>query len=319
MVDPVTPYVTDNAFRGELTGGANEPTFSGALSFMRRRFTRDLTGVDAVIWGVPFDCATSNRPGARFGPQAIRRASAIFDGDPQYPSGLDPFEKLAVIDWGDCAINHARHDLVPQHIESDARSILSSGAHCITLGGDHFITLPLLRAHVAKHGPLALVQFDAHQDTWHDDGIALSHGNFVLRAVKEGLIDIPRSIQIGIRTVAPETCGITIIDGYAAHEMGVKGMVDAIKRRVGSGPAYLTVDIDVLDPAYAPGTGTPVAGGLSSAQLLMTLAGIASLDWRGMDVVEVAPAYDHADITAIAASTVVQHYLQGWAAKQNKT
>ena len=317
MSDPHHPYVTDNAFRGAVLGGATEPTLSGALSFMRRRYSRELQGVDAVVWGVPFDCATSNRPGARFGSQAIRRASAIFDGDPQYPSGKDPFEKLAVIDWGDCAINHARLDLVPGAIETEAKAIIASGAHLITMGGDHFITLPLLRAHVAKHGPLALVQFDAHQDTWHDDGVALSHGNFVTRAVKEGLIDTTHSIQIGIRTIAPETCGIEIIDSYTAIEMGPKAISDAIHRRVGNKAAYLTVDIDVLDPAFAPGTGTPVAGGLSSAQVLMTIDKIATLDWRGMDVVEVAPAYDHTDITAIAASTVIQHYLQGLAAKKS--
>jgi agmatinase len=316
MSDPQHPYLTDNAFRGALLGGAAEPTFSGALSFMRRRYSRNLQGVDVVVWGVPFDCSTSNRPGARFGAQAIRRASAIFDGDPQYPSGKDPFEKLAVIDWGDCAINHARLDLVPDAIETEAKTIIASGAHLITIGGDHFITLPLLRAHVAKYGPLALVQFDAHQDTWHDDGVALSHGNFVTRAVKEGLINPSRSIQIGIRTIAPETYGIAIIDAYTAIEMGPKGIADAIYQRVGNSPAYLTVDIDVLDPAYAPGTGTPVSGGLSSAQLLITLDKIATFDWRGMDVVEVAPAYDHADITAIAASTVIQHHLQGLAAKK---
>jgi len=318
MTDKDHGYKTDHAFRGNLLGGANEPTFSGALSFMRRRYSRDLKGVVSVVWGVPFDCATSNRPGARFGPQAIRRASAIFDGDPQYPSGRDPFEDMAVVDWGDCAINHARLDLVPGAIEAEARTIIASGAHLVTLGGDHFITLPLLRAHVAKHGPLAMVQFDAHQDTWPDDGGALSHGNFVVRAAKEGLIDTDHSIQIGIRTIAPETCGIEIIDGYTAQEIGVKGMIDTIKRRVGGAPAYLTVDIDVLDPAFAPGTGTPVSGGLSSAQLLMTINGIAELDWRGMDVVEVAPAYDHADITAIAASTVAQHHLQGLAKKRRE-
>ncbi len=316
MSDSEHVYVTDHAFRGNVLGGAVEPTFSGALSFMRRRYSRDLKGIDAVVWGVPFDCATSNRPGARFGAQAIRRASAIFDGDPQYPSGKDPFETLAVIDWGDCAINHARLDLVPGAIETEAKSIIASGAYLITMGGDHFITLPLLRAHVAKYGPLALVQYDAHQDTWHDDGIALSHGNFVTRAVKEGLIDPSRSIQIGIRTIAPETCGIEIIDAYTAIELGAKGIADAIHRRVGNALAYLTVDIDVLDPAYAPGTGTPVSGGLSSAQVLMSIDKISTLNWRGMDVVELAPAYDHADITAIAASTVIQHHIQGLAAKK---
>lgn len=310
MADEANPYITDNAFRGGRYGGSIEPAFSGALSFMRRPYSRTLSGVDAVVWGVPFDCATSNRPGARFGAQAIRRASAIFEGDPQYPSAKDPFEKLAVVDWGDCVINHARVDLAPKAIEEEATFIVKSGAHLLTLGGDHSITLPLLRAHVKKHGPLALVQFDAHQDTWHYDEKSISHGNFVVGAVREGLIDVKRSIQIGIRTIAPETCGLTIIDAYSAHDMGVKSLIDVIRNHIGSGPAYLSVDIDVLDPAFAPGTGTPVSGGLSSAELLRILNGLHHLDWRGMDIVEVAPAYDHADMTAIAASTVVQHYIQ---------
>lgn len=301
---------TDNAFLGPLRGGAMEATFSGALSFMRRRYTRDLAGADVVVWGVPFDCGTSNRPGARFGPQAIRRASAIFDGDPQYPSGRDPFAAMTVVDYGDCAIDHGRVDRVPAVIEEEARRILGSGAQLLTLGGDHFVTLPILRAHVAHHGPLALVQFDAHQDTWDDDGQKISHGTFVGRAVEEGLVDPALSVQIGIRTCAPHDFGIEIIDAYEVHRLGVDGVVEQVKARVGDAPAYLTFDIDCLDPAFAPGTGTPVAGGLSSAQALMTIQGLAGLDWRGMDVVEVAPAYDHADITAIAASTVAQHYLQ---------
>ncbi len=312
----MTHYKTDHAFTGSLTGGALEPTFSGALSFMRRRFTRELSDVDVAIWGVPFDCATSNRPGARFGPQAIRRASAIFDGDPQYPSARDPFEQLRVIDWGDCVIDHARPQHAAQMIEAAARPLLDAGVTLVTLGGDHAITLPLLRAHRDKHGPLALVQFDAHQDTWDPGPDGFSHGSFVREAVREGLIDIAHSIQIGIRTIAPETCGVDMIDAYRCQEIGINGMVDAIRQRVGSKPAYLTVDIDVLDPAFAPGTGTPVSGGLTSAQLLMALNKIMDLDWRGMDVVEVAPAYDHADITAIAAATVVQHVLQGLAQKR---
>ena len=314
----MTHYQTDHAFTGDVKGGALEPTFSGALSFMRRKFTRHLSDVDVAVWGVPFDCATSNRPGARFGPQAIRRASAIFDGDPQYPSSKDPFKNLAVIDWGDCVIDHARPQSAQNTITQFANQILSSGVQLITLGGDHAITLPLLRAHVKKHGPLALVQFDAHQDTWDAGPEGFSHGSFVKEAVGEGLIDVAHSLQIGIRTIAPETCGLEIIDAYHFQEIGVSGMVEAIRKRVGSKPAYLTIDIDVLDPAFAPGTGTPVSGGLSSAQLLMTLNKITDLDFRGMDIVEMAPAYDHADITAIAASTVVQHYLQGLAEKKQK-
>lgn len=309
-------YLTDHAFTGALMGGACEPTFSGALSFMRRKFTRDLSHSDAVIWGIPFDCATTNRPGARFGPQAIRRASAIFDGDPQYPSGHDPFAKLAVTDWGDAVIDHARPHHAAAMIAQQAETILNSGAHLITLGGDHAITLPLLRAHAARHGPLALVHFDAHQDTWDAGPSGFSHGSFVKEAIREGIIDVQHSIQIGIRTIAPESCGLEIIDAYQCQERGIRNIIDAIHQRVGSKAAYLTVDIDVLDPAYAPGTGTPVSGGLTSSQLLMTLNNIMDIDFRGMDIVEVAPPYDHADITAIAASTVVQHYIQGVAKKK---
>ena len=300
---------TDNAFLGPLKGGSYEAAYAGALSFMRRRYSRDLAGVDVAVWGVPLDAAVSNRPGARFGPQAIRRASAILCGDPQYPFASDPFEALAVIDYGDCAFDYGRHAAIPAAIRDQAAAIVDAGVHLVSLGGDHFITWPLLQAHAAKHGPLALVQFDAHQDTWDDDGDRLDHGTFVARAVKAGLIDPHRSIQVGIRTHAPDTCGLEIIDGYEAHELGMDAVIDRICDRVGDGPAYLLVDIDCLDPAFAPGTGTPVAGGLSSAQLLMALRGLGALDWRGMDVVEVAPAYDHADVTAIAAAAVAQHYL----------
>lgn len=304
-----TSRPTDNAFLGPLKGGSLEVAYAGALSFMRRRYSRDLAGIDVAVWGVPLDTAVTNRPGARFGPQAIRRASAIMCGDPQYPFNRDPFAELTVVDYGDCAFDYGRHAEIPGTIERQARAILDQDVHLITLGGDHFVTWPLLQAHVAKHGPLALVQFDAHQDTWDDDGERLDHGTFVGRAVRAGLVDPARSVQIGIRTHAPEDCGLEILDAYTVHAEGVPRTIERIRERVGAGPAYLTVDIDCLDPAFAPGTGTPVAGGLSSAQLLMILRGLAPIDWRGMDVVEVAPPYDHADVTAIAAAAVVQHYL----------
>lgn len=315
--DPTRPRPTDHAFLGQLRGGSKEPTYAGALSFMRRRYSRDLAGVDVVIWGIPFDAAVSNRPGARFGPQAIRRASAIFDGDPQYPLGADPFAELAVVDYGDCVFDYGRHAEIPACIEAQAGAILDAGVHLVSLGGDHYVTWPLLKAHAARHGPLALVQLDAHQDTWDDDGERLDHGTFVARAVRDGVVEPKHSIQVGIRTMAPATCGIEVVDAYAAHEQGARSVIERILARVGGSPAYLTVDIDCLDPAFAPGTGTPVAGGLSSAQALMILRGLQGVDWRGMDVVEVAPAYDHADITAIAAATFVQHYLGLLAARRS--
>ncbi|MDB5572702.1 MAG: agmatinase [Hyphomicrobiales bacterium] len=304
------PVSIDNAICGPLMGGSHEPTFAGAPSFMRRRFSKDFGQADVVVWGVPFDCATSNRPGARFGPAAIRRASAIFDGDPQYPSGKDPFATLAVIDAGDCYFEYERLHDVPGHIERQAAQIIDAGRHLITLGGDHFVTLPLLRAHAAVHGPLALVQFDAHQDTWDDDGTKMSHGTFVTRAVAEGLIDVGRSVQIGVRTVAPHDYGIEILDMDTCQALGCGGVAARIKTRVGPGAAYLTFDVDALDPAFAPGTGTPVAGGFTCAEALAILWRLGEVDFRGMDVVEVCPPFDHSDITAVAASTLVQRYLQ---------
>ncbi len=307
---------TDNAVFGPLKGGAQEPTYGGVLSFMRRRYSRDLAGVDVVVWGIPFDAATSNRPGARFGPQAIRRASAIFDGDPQYPFGVDPFEVLTVVDYGDCAFDYAKPNEIRAAIKTQAAAILEQGVHLVSLGGDHFVTFPLIEAHAARHGPLALVQFDAHQDTWHDDEHRIGHGSFITRAVKRGLVDPARSIQVGIRTHAPADYGIEIIDAGTIDSLGATGVIEHIRRRVGEGPAYLSFDIDCLDPAFAPGTGTPVSGGLSAREAYAILGGIADLDWRGMDVVEVAPAYDHADITALAAATVAQRHIGALAKKR---
>ena len=304
------PRQIDNAFLSKgLYGGSKEAAYAGALSFMRRRYTHDLAGVDAVVWGIPFDSAVTNRPGARFGPQAIRRASAIFEGDPQYPFGFDPYETLAVVDWGDCSLDYGRPMDAPAEIRAQAGAILASGAFLVTLGGDHFVTWPLLEAHAERHGPMALLQFDAHQDTWYDDGGRIDHGSFVGRAVKAGIVDPASSIQVGIRTHAPDDCGIEILYGHEVETLGVAGVLERIRRRIGDAPVYVTFDIDCLDPAFAPGTGTPVSGGLTSREALMMLRGLAGLDIVGADVVEVAPAYDHAEITAIAASSVALTYL----------
>jgi len=308
MTDQNRPK-TDNAFLGPLKGGALDPTYGSALSFMRRRYSRDLNNIDLVVWGIPFDQATTNRPGARFGPSAIRRASAIFDGDPQYPFRLDLFERLAVVDYGDAAFDYSRPLEFADAIIEQATAILAESAQLFTLGGDHFVTYPLLKAHVARYGPLALIQFDAHQDTWPDKPGTISHGTFVKRAVSEGLIDPAHSIQIGIRTVAPETCGIEVITADDFNMLGVDGAATRIVERVGKSRAYMTFDIDCLDPAFAPGTGTPVAGGLSSREALAVLRRLGGLKLVGGDVVEVAPPYDHADITAIAASTVAMYYI----------
>jgi agmatinase len=319
MTDAAGKPPIDHAFRSAtLKGGAADPTYAGALSFMRRRYSRDLTGVDLAILGIPLDVTVTNRPGARFGPQAIRRASAIFDGDPQYPFGIDIFGDLAVVDYGDVPLDLHSPLTIPEAIEAEARVILDSDVHLFSLGGDHFITWPLLKAHAAKHGPLALVQLDAHQDTWPDDGKKLSHGSFIARAVREGIVNPDRSMQIGVRTHAPDDCGIEILSAYDVHRLSPDGVAARVRQRVGALPAYLTFDIDCLDPAFAPGTGTPVAGGLSSAQALMILAGLGEVVFIGGDVVEVSPPYDHADITAIAAATVAQHYIGLLAARRRR-
>lgn len=300
----------DNAFTAtSILGAAKDPTYAGALSFMRRRYSRSLKGAEVVVWGIPFDAAVSNRPGARFGPQAIRRASAIFDNDPQYPFHRDLFADLAVVDYGDCKLDYGNHQKTPGTIEREAAKILKSGAFLLSLGGDHYVTWPLLKAHAAIHGPLALVQFDAHQDTWFDEDKRIDHGSFVARAVRAGIIDPDRSIQIGIRTHAPGDYGIKILHGYDVEEMRAQDIAYAITERTGGKKTYVTFDIDCLDPAFAPGTGTPVAGGPSSAKILSVLRQLTRIDMVGADVVEVAPAYDHADITAIAGATVAQHYL----------
>jgi len=301
---------TDQAFKKEgIYGREGEMTYSGALSFLRRKYTKNLQGVDIAVSGIPFDAATSYRPGARFGPKAIREASVQLAELLAFPDGIEPFKALAVIDYGDCSLDYGTPTDAVEQIQNHAKIILDSGSEMLTFGGDHFVTYPLLRAHYEKHGPMALVHFDAHTDTWPDEDGRLDHGTMFTRAIKEGLIDPKHSIQIGIRTHNSNTRGITILNAPWVHENGTKAVTDKILEVVGKHKAYLTFDIDCLDPAFAPGTGTPVSGGLSSAQALAILRSLGGLNFIGADVVEVAPAYDHADITAIAAATIAHDYL----------
>jgi len=281
----------------------DEPFFSGALSFCRRRYARDLTGVDLAVVGVPFDTAVTNRPGCRFGPRAIRAASTNLAWARAWPSAFDPFERLSVADWGDVVFDHGRPETAPAQIEAAIGHVLRSSA-ALLLGGDHFTTYPSLKAHAAKHGaPLALVQIDAHTDTWADDG-RIDHGTMFYHAVKQGLIDPAASIQIGVRTTNDDPLGIEIVDADRVHEAGWRAAAAAIRARVGDRPVYLTVDIDGLDPSVAPGTGTPVCGGLFMHQLSPMLRALQGINVVGMDVVEVSPPYDHAEITALAGATV---------------
>lgn len=305
----------DGAFtRQGFKGLAFENAFSGAPSFLRRRYSKDLAGVDLAITGIPFDQAVTNRPGARLGPRAIREASSLQPFDPPYGwDGFSPLEEFAIADYGDVAFDYAHTADVPTRIEAHVAGILASGAGCIALGGDHSVTLPILRAHAAKYGPLALIQFDAHTDTWADDDPArIDHGTFCYKAVREGLIDVAASAHVGIRTVVEDNLGIAIHDAREVHLRGAEAVATDLRARVGARPVYLSFDIDALDPAFAPGTGTPVWGGLSSAQAAHLLRALAGINLVGGDVVEVSPPYDHAAITAVAGAHVAMELICLW-------
>ncbi|GAB2846159.1 agmatinase [Pseudoduganella ginsengisoli] len=302
----------DSAFRRHaLHGASHENTFAGALSFMRRNYSRNLEGVDVAVSGIPLDLATTFRPGARLGPAAVRAASVQMPNLKAFPWGFDPFDHLAVIDYGDCWIDPHNPLTIPGAIAGHARTILASGAKMLTLGGDHFITYPLLKAHAEKYGkPLSLIHFDAHCDTWPDDNPhSLNHGTMFYKAVKEGLIDPATSVQIGLRTWNEDFMGINVIDAPWVHAHGQQATLERILDIVGQRPAYLTFDIDCLDPAFAPGTGTPVAGGLSSAQALHIVRGMTPLNLVGMDVVEVSPPFDNSEVTALAAAHLAVEML----------
>ena len=303
------PALDQRHHRAGDRGYTPEATYAGTLSFMRRRQTRDLAGADVVVTGIPLDIATTYRPGARLGPAALRAASVQLN-EKLYPWGFGPCEHLSVIDYGDCAIDHHRAATVVDSIVAHARTIVQSGATMLSLGGDHFVTYPLLKAHAEKHGPLALVHFDAHCDTWADDAPdSLNHGTMFYKAVREGIVDPSRSIQIGIRTWNDDFLGVKILGADWVHEHGPDAVAERIRQVVGPHPAYVTFDIDCLDPAYAPGTGTPVPGGLTSAQAQRILRGLVPVKIVGMDVVEVAPAYDHAEVTALAGAHMAAEML----------
>ncbi len=299
--------------RKGLKGPSFENTFGGVTSFLRRTLTKDLTDADIAVTGVPFDQSVTNRPGTRLGPRAIREASALQSPDAPYGWGYDVMSAFGIADYGDLAFDYADVAGFPAALEAHVAGILAQDCAVVTLGGDHSITLPILRAHAKKHGAVALIQFDAHTDSWQDDDPArIDHGTFVYKAVKEGLIDVAHSIQIGIRTTNDDPLGIAIIDAPEVHRLGSDLVAARIKEVVGCGPAYLTFDIDALDPAYAPGTGTPVWGGLTSAQAAAILRGIAGVNLVGGDVVEVSPPFDTSGATAIAGAHVAVEILSLW-------
>jgi len=294
-----------------LGGQPPAPTYAGTLSFMRRPYTRDLSGVDVAVSGIPLDLATTFRPGARFGPAGVRAASVQLSELGAFPWGIDPFDHLNVVDYGDCWFDGHNPLGIRDAIIAHARSILATGTRMLTLGGDHYITYPLLVAHAEKYGkPLSLIHFDAHCDTWPDDNPdSLNHGTMFYKAIRDGLIDPARSVQIGIRTWNDDFMAVRVLDAPWVHRNGTQAAVREVLATVGDAPAYLTFDIDCLDPAFAPGTGTPVAGGLSSAQALEIVRALGPVNLVGADVVEVSPPYDHSDVTALAAAHLAADIL----------
>ncbi|OWY07973.1 agmatinase [Thioclava sp. F42-5] len=310
----------DQAFtRVDARGLSFENTFGGATSFLRRRYTKDLAGAQIAVTGIPFDQAVTNRPGTRFGPRAIREASTLQAFDAPYGWGYDPLSELAIVDYGDMPFDYANVPEVPGRIEAHLGAIFGAGVVPITLGGDHFITLPILCAAVAAHGEIALIQIDAHSDTWADDDMdRIDHGTFLYKAIKSGVVRAENVVSVGIRTDNPDTLGVNIVDAPSVHREGIGPTLERIRAVVGDRPCYLTFDIDGLDPAFAPGTGTPVWGGLASWQAAELLRGLKGINLIGGDVVEVSPPYDPTGVTAIAGAHVATELiaLAGWAMRE---
>ena len=302
--------MSDQAFLAEgLNENWHEMSYGGALSFLRRKYTRDLRGVDVAVSGIPYDGAVTFRPGCRFGPRAVREASVQLQELKSFPYGIVPYKEITVIDYGDCKIDPHHPLQVADTIKAHCKSILDGGAKPLTFGGDHFVAYPLLKAVAEKHGPVALIQFDAHCDTWEGDGSEIDHGTMFARAASEGIVDVSKSTQIGLRTYNDSDHGFEILTAPWVHRNGIDATLEVVRQRVGDAPVYLSFDVDGLDPAFAPGTGTPVIGGLASWQALELMRGLGGLNFVGMDVVEVSPPYDHAEITALAAATVAYEWL----------
>ena len=301
----------DMAFtREDLKGPSYELTFGGATSFLRRKYTKDLTGVDIAVTGVPFDQAVTNRPGTRLGPRAIREASALQAPDAPYGWDFDVLSEFAIADYGDLAFDYGHVSQFPAALTAHIKTILDAGAASVVLGGDHYISFPILKAYAEKYGPISLLQFDAHTDTWQDDDMdRIDHGTMFYKAVKSGIVDPSTSVQVGIRTTNEDTMGVNIIDAREVHDKGPQATVAKIKEILGDRPCYLTFDIDALDPAFAPGTGTPVWGGLTSAQTSIMLRDLAGINIMGGDVVEVSPPFDTTGATAIAGAHVATEIL----------
>jgi len=293
------------------------PRYAGIATFARLPRIEEVARADIAVVGVPFDGGVSYRPGARFGPAHVREASRLLRPY-NHVQDVEPFSTQQIVDAGDIAANPFNIEEAVAQIEDAATRLGADGTRLLTIGGDHTIALPLLRAVAKRTGPVAVLHFDAHLDTWDTYfGAPVTHGTPFRRASEEGLIDLEASLHIGIRgplysrqdLTDDARLGFAVI---AAHEFETEGLARVIERmlaRLGDRPVYISVDIDVLDPSHAPGTGTPEAGGLTSRELLAIIRALRDLTIVGADVVEVAPAYDHAQVTAVAASHVAYEIL----------
>jgi agmatinase len=325
MTEPV-PRVMTGSTVGPVDA-TQVPRYAGEGTFARlpRLDQVELGGqADVAIVGIPFDSGVSYRPGARFGPSHIRESSRLLR--PYNPALQVPvFANQQVADAGDIAVNPFDINEAITAVERGARALLERAPFVLTLGGDHTIALPLLRAVSAVHGPVAVVHFDAHLDTWDTYfGAAYTHGTPFRRAAEENLLDQTGCLHAGIRGPLYSSADLTedadlgfqVVSAPEMETLHVSGLIDRIAARVGDRPVYVSVDIDVLDPAHAPGTGTPEAGGLTSRELLATLRSFSQLHLVGADIVEVAPAYDHAQLTGIAAAHVAYELLSALAVRK---
>ena len=285
--------------------------FSNISGFLTTPLSRDLAAADVFIVGIPYDLATTGRAGTRGGPMAIRQASGhIRWEEKRWPWDFALFDELRVADYGDLDAPAGNHDGMLQMVEEHVGGLLKAGKTVLSFGGDHFITLPLLRAHAKQHGQLAMIHFDAHTDTYEEYESVYNHGCMFHHAPIEGLIDPEKTIQIGIRTeYSKAKHQFQVIDGAEANDLKADEIVEKIKSVVGDTPTYLTFEIDCLDPAYAPGTGTPVPGGLTTDKALKIIRGLVGVNLIGMDVMEVSPPYDHADITGLAGAVLAWEML----------
>lgn len=297
------------------------PRYNGPATFARLPRSDEVPRADVAVVGVPFDSGVSYRPGARFGPGHVRASSKLLRGY-NAVQDVEPFAVQQVVDAGDIACNPFDIDEAVRQIDQGVREILDGSDKLMTIGGDHTIALPLLRVMHEMHGPVAVVHFDAHLDTWDTYfGAPVTHGTPFRRASEEGLVDKTGSMHVGIRgplysradLTDDQVLGFQVVGAHDLDDLGWRGAVERVKARVGDRPTYVSLDIDVLDPAFAPGTGTPEAGGLTSRELLNILRAFADLNLVGADIVEVAPAYDHAEITGIAAAHAAYELISAMA------